>query len=119
MYSAKRSSKVFISFVWTKAMAPEAVAPTLAQSAARPSPTSTTFASMGPPVDAVPAAETARSGKVLGAIAVTSAVPATQRNGTGKLSVLTQSTPSDSSLALAQSTAWSAPKVPVTRPPMR
>ncbi len=83
MYSAKRSSKVFISFVYTSAMAPEALGPTRAQSAASPSPTSTTFASMAPPVDAVPGAATARRENVSGAVAVTSAVPGTQRNGTG------------------------------------
>jgi hypothetical protein len=82
MYSAKRSSKVFISWVWTSAMAPEVAVPTRAQSAGRPSPTSISFASMGPVVDAVPGAATARTANCSGAVAVTSTVPGTQRNGT-------------------------------------
>jgi hypothetical protein len=63
-------------------MAPDVAVPTLAQSPARPSPTSTTLASIGPWVDAVPGAATARSEKLSGAVAFTSTVPGTQRNGT-------------------------------------
>ncbi len=108
MYSSNRSSKVFISFVWTSAMRPGGAG-------SDPGPVRRlTLADVdhlrldGPTgrrgsgrCDG-PEGERARA-----RWPSTSAVPGTQRNGTGKLSVLTESTPSDSSFATAQSTARS------------
>ena len=114
-----RSSKVFISFVWTSAMAPEVAVPAFAQSVASPEPTSTTLASMGPWVEAVPGAATARSGNDSGAVAATSTVPGIQRKGRPKLSVSTESTPAALSFSAPQVTARSIAELPVMRPPTR
>src|ERR1039457_5912731 len=61
MYSANRSSKLFISGFETSAMAPRARAPSFAKDSAVPAPASTSGASTAPGVDGVPGAAATRS----------------------------------------------------------
>src|SRR5450631_279169 len=98
-------------------MAPAALFPSRAKSAAVPCPASTTRASSGPLVDGDMGAATLLTPKTSGESTRTSAVPGSHFSGTEKASLYTLGTPVARKRASAQATARTQAAVPVGRPP--